>query len=531
MASLARPRVEYRTPEDLVSDVRRGLVRIPQFQRNFKWEAADIVTLFDSVLQGYPIGNLLLWQRPAPAAEDVQIGPLTVSAPATESALWVVDGQQRITSLVGALAAAHESADPRFRVHLDLDTGRFHTAGLRQQPPVSWIPVSLLLDTVTLLRWMRENGDWLTEPQLDLADRAAKALREYQIPVYVVVAEEEQPLLEIFTRMNTTGKRLTKSEVFQALHSGTAGDDYSDLASIGHIPAEMGFGTLEDRLILRAVLAYRGGDVYREDFQTEFASPEDQAGTFRDVAAALREVVRFLQGAAGIPHVKLLPYSHVIPILVRYVRLHGAPEGRSETLLRRWVWRSAVAGTRARGVSVADVRGQVAAVDAGNPVDSAQQVLGRVQSFPDFSPELDKIHFGHAMAKLNALGLLSAEPRDLTTGFPVDVTSLLERGGLLHAIVLGEISPLTGTIANRTIVAAGSGRLLQRQLANAPVDVAASHLVDPKAQGLLGTGDLDNFLNRRAEHATATIRRHVDSMAEWGARDGQSVSNMLRSVA
>ena len=67
MASLERPRVEYRTPEDLVRDVRRGLVRVPPFQRAFKWEAGDIVKLFDSLLQGFPIGNLLLWKRPAPA--------------------------------------------------------------------------------------------------------------------------------------------------------------------------------------------------------------------------------------------------------------------------------------------------------------------------------------------------------------------------------------------------------------------------------------------------------------------------------
>lgn len=48
MATLDRPRVEYRTPDDLVREVRKGVVRIPQFQRGFKWEAADIVGLLAS---------------------------------------------------------------------------------------------------------------------------------------------------------------------------------------------------------------------------------------------------------------------------------------------------------------------------------------------------------------------------------------------------------------------------------------------------------------------------------------------------
>ncbi|MBO4206733.1 DUF262 domain-containing protein [Micromonospora echinofusca] len=530
MPSLERPRVEYRTPEDLVREVKRGAIRIPQFQRNFKWEAPDIVRLFDSIRQGYPVGNLLLWQRPAPP-QHVQIGPLAVTAPAMATALWVVDGQQRITSLVGALTSAHDAADPRFRVHLDLDTGQFHTAGLRQQPPVSWIPVSLLLDTATLLKWMRENADWLTETQLDLADQAAKALREYQIPTYVVTADDEAPLLDIFTRMNTTGKRLTKSEVFQALHTGATEHSYASLTDLGHIPAETGFGTLDDRMTLRAVLAHLGGDVYREDFRGEFTTEESRIETFRDVAAALQEVVRFLQISAGIPHVKLLPYSHVIPVLVRFVKLHGAPEGRSATLLRRWVWRGAVAGTRARGISVADVRGQIGAVDAADPVTAAQQVLNQVQSFPDFTPEPDKIHFSHAMAKLNVLGLLSVAPRDLDSGAPVDIRQLLEQGSPLHTILSGKQDGPTDTIANRVVVPAAPSRQIRQQLATVSADIAASHLIDAEAQRLLAAGATDAFLERRTAAVAVAIRRQVSQMAEWGARDGQALSDVLRSVA
>jgi Protein of unknown function DUF262 len=530
MPSLERPRVEYRTPEDLVRDVQRGLVRIPQFQRNFKWEATDILSLFDSILAGYPIGNLLLWQRPAPAAK-VQIGPLSVSAPALDAALWVVDGQQRITSLVGALTSAHNASDPRFRVHLDLESGKFHTAGARQQVPLSWLPASRLADTATLLRWMRENSEWLTQQQLDLADRAAKALREYQIPTYVVRSDDEQPLLEIFTRMNTTGKRLTKSEVFQALHSSATNDELASLAGVGRLPAELGFGAFDDRLVLRAVLAFLGGDVYREDFRAEFASDAEQIETMRDVAGAIGEVVRFLQVEAGIPHVKLLPYSHVVPVLVRFVKIHGTPEGRAATLLRRWVWRVAVAGTRARAVSVPDVRGQIAAANKGDSVASASAILALVPPFPDFSPELDKIHFSHAMTKINVLGLFSANPLDPETGSPVNIAQLLEHGSPLIPIVYNDSGTLAGTIANRAITLAAQGRSLRTRLTSTTGDVAMSHLITPKAQQALARGAVDEFLAERAQLTAATIRGHVNEMAEWGARNGESISGMLRSVA
>jgi hypothetical protein len=36
------------------------------------------------------------------------------------------------------------------------------------------------------------------------------------------------------------------------------------------VGARLGFGRIDDRLVLRCVLAYRGGDIVREDFQHEF---------------------------------------------------------------------------------------------------------------------------------------------------------------------------------------------------------------------------------------------------------------------
>src|ERR1700683_4063091 len=67
MATLDRPSVEYKTPADLVRDVQRGVLRVPPFQRGFRWEPSDVTKLFDSLYRGFPIGNLLLWRRSAPA--------------------------------------------------------------------------------------------------------------------------------------------------------------------------------------------------------------------------------------------------------------------------------------------------------------------------------------------------------------------------------------------------------------------------------------------------------------------------------
>jgi hypothetical protein len=534
--NLERPRVEYLTPEDLVRDVIRGFVRIPRFQRGFKWEAGDVVKLFDSLLRGYPIGNLVLWNRPAPA-QRLHVGPLVVDAAETDSARWVVDGQQRIVSLVGALTSAHEAADHRFRVHLDLDDGEFHTVGPRQQPPASWVPVSILLDTATLRRWMRDNAEWLADDQLALVDQAAEAIREFQIPAYVVTSDNEATLLEIFTRMNMTGKRLTRSEVFQALRSGTSGDEPADLHDVGRVPAELGFGSLDGGLTLRCVLAFRGGDAFSWDLHGGVVPGVYMPETFRGVADALREAVGFLRDTAGIPHVRLLPYSYVLPVLVRFVRLHGRPDGRAATLLRRWVWRGAVANTRARGIGDTDfhdqVSAQVSAVGAADPLTAAVRLLARVQTSSDFDPDLEKIRFDHPITKINVLGLLSVGPRDPASGEIVDAARLLEHErSPLQPILPDESHTRARSIANRVVMESGpSFSFPFRALVSATPEVAASHLVDAQAQRALAEKRFDDFLERRAEAAAKAIRTHVDNMAEWGARDGRAVSDILRTVA
>jgi hypothetical protein len=528
MAAIDRPRIEYRTPVDLVADVRRGAIRIPGFQRGFRWEAGDVVRLFDSLVRGYPVGNLLFWRQPAPARRLV-VGAIDIDAAELDSADWVVDGQQRIVSMVSALTSAHTATDARFRVHLDLVSGEFHTAGPRQQVPATWLPISLLVNTSTLLRWFRENHEWINDEQISVAEHAAKAVREYQIPTYVVASPDEAELVNIFARMNTTGKPLTKTEVFQALHSAMSGDEPADLHSLARLTATMGFGALDERLALRCVLAYRGGDIFREEFQAEFDSVEDRLATFRDVGAILRDVVTFLAREAGIPHNRLLPYSHVVPVLVRFVRLHGTPEGRVATLLRRWVWRGAIAGTRARGVSVPAIRDQLASLDIGDPLDAAQALLSAIPSFPDFQPELDKVHFNHAIAKINVLGMLSARPREFGGGDFIDISSVLQKGSPLHTIINAEVVG-TGTLANRLIADAGSGRTLRQALLTAPGDVAASHLVDADCLAALRNERWQEFLVYRATLVLGVLRVHVRRMCEWGARDGRAISDIMRAA-
>ena len=97
-----RPEGVQLTIQKLLEHVRSGRIRIPTFQRPMRWGQTDHQLLLDSVLRGFPVGVFLFWKRPAPESRVV-LGPWSEEVAANSAAWWVVDGQQRITSLSGTL--------------------------------------------------------------------------------------------------------------------------------------------------------------------------------------------------------------------------------------------------------------------------------------------------------------------------------------------------------------------------------------------------------------------------------------------
>jgi len=109
---ISQPTAKTFSVVDLVAAALAGRLRIPEFQRPLRWQWKDVSRLFDSIVKGYPIGNLLLWTRPAPAGE-VRLGALCIQAQEFQDGFWVVDGQQRLTSVANALSDAG-AQDERF---------------------------------------------------------------------------------------------------------------------------------------------------------------------------------------------------------------------------------------------------------------------------------------------------------------------------------------------------------------------------------------------------------------------------------
>ncbi|MFA5271132.1 MAG: DUF262 domain-containing protein, partial [Candidatus Omnitrophota bacterium] len=54
---------DYSIP-DLVQEVKKGILRIPRFQRDYVWPRTKVTKLLDSIYNQYPIGSFFLWDAP-----------------------------------------------------------------------------------------------------------------------------------------------------------------------------------------------------------------------------------------------------------------------------------------------------------------------------------------------------------------------------------------------------------------------------------------------------------------------------------
>ena len=116
------------TIAETVEVIRKNELFLPALQRKFVWDTPQIEGLFDSIMQGFPIGTFLLWELNDQPAINSNVfynfikhydtrysRNQKASLSSKKSIVSVLDGQQRLTSLNIALNGTYTYKTPRKR--------------------------------------------------------------------------------------------------------------------------------------------------------------------------------------------------------------------------------------------------------------------------------------------------------------------------------------------------------------------------------------------------------------------------------
>ncbi len=540
------------TLDELVKLAWAGRIRVPHFQRDFKWTRADVIALIDSIYRGYPVGSLLLWERSA-EAQRLSLGGLTIDAPKLGSALWVVDGQQRVVSLANVLHPdAHR--DPRFALGYDLRAERIVPLPATEDPFV--VPLPVIFDLTQVLTWFAERPE--TSDHREAAFNLARDLRQYAIPTYQVIQEDVKVLQDIFDRMNNSGKRLSRAEVFSALNAGTELEAEHGLTIeriVAEIDADLGFGKVDDDTVLQCILARRAPDIQRE-IRWEFDPQrrrgvgdfpdEGREGAYSHGKDALTRAVKFVI-EAGVPHYALLPYRYLLVVLTRFLAHHPSLGPAESRLLHRWFWRAAVAGPAiAKGSTTGAARTLCGKITKSNSGASLRGLLSALGDTEPPVPNPRRFKTNESAAKIVTCCWWNLRPRRPNTGLEytrADLTSALMESGTTAADAIRPVFPRRLVPEDRRLWAANrllmpildeevpsvSGLLQRRPEAIPPTlwsAVLESHAITPQIEQLILEEDVAGFVAARQDRIGDDLLTFLRLRCEWGFENTPALSDL-----
>jgi uncharacterized protein with ParB-like and HNH nuclease domain len=353
-----RVHMPYETPKtvkEAVESIRLRKYVLPSIQREFIWDESQIETLFDSLLQGYPIGSLMFWRAQGETVSKFQFYDFVQhfherdrrhnpkSAGGREEVTVVIDGQQRLTSLyIGLLGSfARKTKYARFdnpyayqdrKLYLNL-TGpaaegelgdRFQLKFLTDNEFQSasaegdWFHVGRILDFTArdILKFVKEQEYAEDSFALDALSALHSAIIERPVlPYYLETEQDIDKVLEIFIRVNSQGTPLAKADLLMSI--ATAHWQHRDAREeihklVDELNRAGGF-YFEKNFVLKASLVLTGADVaFKVDnFNRQNISEIERR--WDDIAEALRTSVE-LVARYGYNGSTLLTNNALIPI-------------------------------------------------------------------------------------------------------------------------------------------------------------------------------------------------------------------------
>jgi len=163
----------------LLNQVKEKEIVLPAIQRSFVWPLDRIYTLLDSVMRGYPIGNIILWETHNDIQHRFFVADYQGDSmdtyhdnPSGKRLKLVIDGQQRLQSLYVAIYGTYDNCS----LYFDVLSGR-------EQDDVSEDKYIFIFSTQQRIRELNEN----VLKQLSLP--AEKRDRNFQVLYYMRVSD------------------------------------------------------------------------------------------------------------------------------------------------------------------------------------------------------------------------------------------------------------------------------------------------------------------------------------------------------
>ena len=529
------PKPAVERVESLARRVITADILLPKFQRDFVWERGQVIDLLDSIAKNFPIGSVLLWQSRQELRSENDIAGLEIDLPRPDYPVnYLLDGQQRLSVICGALFWGGDDPKSIWNLAFDLRSGEFFHLDSMDDTPPHIIRTNRLSDPS---RFYKQVGaiDAMEIEDKDIlksnADQLFNRFKDYLVAVVTLGDMSIEDVAPIFERINSTGTPLTIVDLMRAATWSTDFDLIDAIDGVKKSLSLKSFDGVDRKVILRNLSAAAGGGFSADSIDGLRNYDADKlSSAVGAIDSAYRLAVDFLSTEIGIPTDAIVPYANQLVVLSELFRLLPNPSAAQIQIIKQWFWKTSISGYFS-GWNTGNMSSDHAAVTkfASEGTGEIDVSVSKVGADIWLSRQYRS---NGAHAKTLGIVLAHLSPLDLLTGTKIDVSSSLawQNAKEYHhffprdylklkgvksrdANCLANIVMLTSS-SNKTISNRAPSEYLQQvedEVGDGLACILSSNLISAQAYSLAKLDDYYGFVRQRSED----IDRHVSKLAGW----------------
>ncbi len=342
------PQPTHAKYSNLLNDIKRGQIKIPQFQRDFVWSIQKSAAFIDSIVKGYPVGTFIFWATKERLRHIRDIGSESLPDPRDgETASYVLDGQQRITSLFAILRGRpvvrdSGQTDDFSRVYIDLDATEDEPIVVSD---VSAKEAKSFIRLTDLLYGGLKSLASYDNRYLEKLEEYKRRIESYDFPVIEVRDVPIHVATESFTRINVGGTPLTLFEIMVAkTYDETRNFDLAKKFEelVEHLEP-VNYETISDAIVLQLISL-----ILKKECKKQIIlkiGKKEFIDTWPAAIEALEQAVEHFRNRYGIPVSELLPYNALlVPFAYYFFHHRDNPSAAHRKLLEDFFWRVSLGG-------------------------------------------------------------------------------------------------------------------------------------------------------------------------------------------
>lgn len=337
----------FKTISEHIQEIFLGKYVLPEFQRTFVWDNEKVKALWESLHDGYPIGQLMFWGE---ATIDFPVRTLGLKQDEIKDAKnigrVIVDGQQRLTAIWLVLNSVN-------RLYFNLDTKKFtYDIGGENNLKLD-ILNNRSYDEATKMNFFFANATPIQQQKYATELHSLNSMfTTTKIPFQLITNTDYNTVVSIFKRLNQQGVKLSDGQIALASISKVwKGVFRRTFDLMRKINTELNYAQNEDPdIVIQAWTCVHTGQHLIKHLATEsekskyfkLAKPEGYEKSWTRLESAFEKTIGLLKNKFDLSNYRFIPGYYSLIVLTNYFANHTKIEDTEINLLSKWFIQSII---------------------------------------------------------------------------------------------------------------------------------------------------------------------------------------------